>query len=61
MRRHVLQAETRRGGVHPVAEKGKQLLPDFLVGDTFVDQPNQALAIIHRRAPLGAPPPRHHR
>jgi hypothetical protein len=59
--RHVLQAEAGPGRVQLVAEKGQELLPHFLVGDTFVISPDQALA----RSPssmaenwCGAAPPR---
>ena len=48
VRRHVLQAEAGPGRVQSVAEKGQELLSHLTVGDTFVDQRDHALAIIHR-------------
>jgi hypothetical protein len=49
VRRHVLQAEAGPGRVQSVAEKGRELLPHLTFVDTFIDQRDQALAIIHRR------------
>lgn len=49
VRRHVPEFGAGACGIQLVGEIGEGLLPALLVGDTFVYQPDQAFAVIHRR------------